>query len=44
MLGAMAAIASAPMIFVVAIVAVKALLVLVIVGSISAAVWFKRSL
>jgi hypothetical protein len=42
MLGAMAAVASAPMIFAVAIVAVKLLLVLIVVGVIAGVVWFIR--
>ena len=42
MLGAMAAVASAPVIFAVAIVAVKLLLVLLVAGVIAGLVWFIR--
>jgi membrane protein implicated in regulation of membrane protease activity len=42
MLGAMAAVASAPMIFAVAIVAVKGLLILLATGVIAGVVWFRR--
>jgi hypothetical protein len=42
MLGAMAAVASAPMIFAVAIVAAKGLLVLLLIGVIAGVAWFRR--
>jgi hypothetical protein len=42
MLGAMAAVAAAPVIFVVAVGAVKALAVLLLVGVLAGAVWFRR--
>jgi hypothetical protein len=42
MLGAMAAVASAPMIFGIAIVAVKGLLVLLLIGVVAGVVWFRR--
>ena len=43
MLGAMAAVASAPMIFAVAVGAVKGLLLLLVVGVIAGVVWFIRA-
>ena len=42
MLGAMAAVASAPMIFAVAIVAAKGLLILLLIGAVAGVVWFRR--
>jgi len=42
MLGAMAAVASAPVIFAVAVGAVKVLLVLLLIGVIAGVVWFRR--
>jgi hypothetical protein len=42
MLGAMAAVASAPMIFVTAVVAAKGLLVLLLIGVAAGVVWFRR--
>jgi hypothetical protein len=42
MLGAMAAVASAPMIFAIAIIAAKGLLVLLLIGVIAGVVWLIR--
>jgi hypothetical protein len=42
MLGAMAAVASAPVIFAVAIGMMKVLLVLVLIGVVAGVVWFRR--
>jgi hypothetical protein len=44
MLGAMAAVASAPVIFVVAVGAMKALLVLMLIGVVAGVVWLIRVL
>jgi hypothetical protein len=41
-LGAMAAVASAPMIFAIAIVAAKGLLILLLIGVVAGVVWFRR--
>jgi hypothetical protein len=42
MLGAIAAVVSAPMIFALAVGAVKVLLVVVLVGGVAGVVWFRR--
>jgi hypothetical protein len=44
MLGAMAAVASAPVIFVIAVGAMKVLLIVLIVGVVAGVVWFIRVL